>query len=109
MNSESSNEDDGVAINENMLREGDCHSSFQNGINVVDITAQELDATQYRKFDDTPQLLKGQTMLKKFFNQPDTKDEEPYSGAKEEVSENHLNKVQVLAETVTKTEISMTN
>jgi hypothetical protein len=28
MNSESSNEDDGVAINENMLREGDCHSSF---------------------------------------------------------------------------------
>lgn len=55
----SSNEDDGVAINENMLREGDGHSSYQNGINVVDITAQELDATQYRKFDDTPVMVKG--------------------------------------------------
>ena len=55
----SSNEDDGLAINENMLREGDRHSSFQNGKNVVDITAQELDATQYRKFEDQPVHVKG--------------------------------------------------
>lgn len=105
----SSNEDDGVAINENMLREGDCHSSFQVGVNVVDITAQELDATQYRKFDDQPVHVKGQTNLNKFFKQPATKDEEPYSGVKEEISENHLNKVQVTAETVDKTQTVMTN
>ena len=57
---DSSNEDDdGVAINGNMLREGDCHSSFKNAIDVVDITAQQLEETQYRKFDDTPVQVKG--------------------------------------------------